>query len=212
MVPVRTQEAAADHRQINGKASLFLASPLGKLGQSRPGCWGNPSMRDQRTSWPPSASDSGKGAPLLARTCRRTSERGGGQLCCAVHGAGSHRNPPRPTPLAAEVPPCYVLDPGRDTGPPLGPSWELGSTWSVSSSHMDHIAPGNKLLIGASESLLSGHQSPLPAPSLQRSEGTNGRVLQVETKARARGELRALSVSQDIPITGQTDEVLGTHG
>lgn len=37
MVPVRTQEAAADHRQINGKASLFLASPLGKLGQSRRG-------------------------------------------------------------------------------------------------------------------------------------------------------------------------------
>lgn len=166
---------------------------------------------DQHTSWPPSASDSGKGAPFLARTCRRTSEGEAGSFAVPSMGQGAteihqdqllwqQRCLPVPSWIQAET---------------LGPRWAPPGSWGArGQSHPPTLTTslrGNKLLIGASESLLSGHQSPLPAPSLWRSEGTNGRVLQVETKARARGELRAPSVSQDIPITGQTDEVLGTH-
>lgn len=52
------------------------------------------------------------------------------QLRCAVHGARSCRNPPRPTPLPARASPCSILNPGRDAGPfrPLQRDGE--DTWS----------------------------------------------------------------------------------
>lgn len=169
-------------------------------------------MRDQRIFWFFFVSDFGKGVFFFVRICRRTLERGGGQFCCVVYGVGSYRNLLRLIFLVVEVFFCYVLDLGRDIGFSLGFFWELGSMWLVLFFYMDYIVSGNKFFIGVFEFFFSGYQFFLFVFSLQRSEGINGRVLQVETKVRVRGEFRAFLVSQDIFIIGQTDEVLGIYG